>query len=757
MATNSGGWLYEANGTPVDKATADNAQARVLEIKQSADTASTDAAKALQTAKAYAGQIEQANTTAGSAVAIAQGAEDTADNAASRVDALEVMGGVQPGSVNDAEMKLHAEQDGGLFNTALKAQIDERRFLVQGSLGPASDLIRARLDFRIGDMAVGVAGDSTANGPSDWPQQLAGIVANRCPWLRVVRKPWNQTSLTHDPDVVVQQGEGDPGFSGQIIHDTFTRTSGIANADTGGPWEVLNPGNWTLTGSSAHATGVANLSVDTRGRDMTSVTTIDLNATGTGTNQNLRIYHGSGYGVFLTLTVSSTGATTLAINRVNNSSATLIASPNLNTALGIPQNAPAGQLVITLDSQIQNQTVTLKYGTQTFTHSWVIPESIYALMEPSFALFPQGATPGIAITEADVSVADSPSTYQTLTFVEGSMGGGTLQYQMDNWDAMFGREVGELVDTFTRTGAINGSTANTGERWVGSPLWSADGAAAVPSGSGGVGVDLSGMTQARATVEMITSAPTATETFRLGALTVNDGVNGLFLSVSITAATGAVGVTPYVRTVGGGYRQFPQMTGHGIATNTSTPQNVDLSVSLDGLTMTTTVGGLTVANTITQAEAGELGTYLELRSASAGAGAHFRVLDVEADYAPEGAEPLDVMIIAHGHNYGARLGSEYIGILENFLDFMAARRPSTLPLLSSQNPQFSPSANPSAHADRQIAVRRYAMAHGITYAAAFERFALQPDGGKSWVLTDGVHPNATGYEEWARVVANLLA
>lgn len=99
-----------------------NQDARFRELDAGHAGASADAAKALQTANSYAGQIAQANTTAGSAVTIARGAEDTADNAASRVDALEVMGGVQPGSVNDAEMALHTQQQGGLFNAALNAQ-----------------------------------------------------------------------------------------------------------------------------------------------------------------------------------------------------------------------------------------------------------------------------------------------------------------------------------------------------------------------------------------------------------------------------------------------------------------------------------------------------------------------------------------------------------------------------------------------------------------------------------------------------------
>lgn len=122
MATNSGGWLYEANGTPVDKATADNAQARVLEIKQSADTASTDAAKALQAANAYAGQIAQANTTAGRAEAIAQGAEDTVERYSEDVEGLKVNAGWNAGSPNDAQNAAFLRDPASESHAVLNAQ-----------------------------------------------------------------------------------------------------------------------------------------------------------------------------------------------------------------------------------------------------------------------------------------------------------------------------------------------------------------------------------------------------------------------------------------------------------------------------------------------------------------------------------------------------------------------------------------------------------------------------------------------------------
>lgn len=146
MATNSGGWLYEANGTPVDKATADNAQARVLEIKQDSAKAVSDAANALSVANSYAGQIAQANTTAGSAVAIAESAASDVDEIKGPIDtrlsAVEVAAGYAPGDATDAAMTNIATQEDTEFRAALNAQSVQA---LQVKLG--AEVVPGALDF----------------------------------------------------------------------------------------------------------------------------------------------------------------------------------------------------------------------------------------------------------------------------------------------------------------------------------------------------------------------------------------------------------------------------------------------------------------------------------------------------------------------------------------------------------------------------------------------------------------------------------
>lgn len=92
--------------------------------------AKTDAAAARQTANAIAGQVSQANTTAGSAVAIAQGAAAEVDQIKgpiqTRLGYLETREGLAPGDVYDAETASVLAQDGSLSQTVLNAQNDQR-------------------------------------------------------------------------------------------------------------------------------------------------------------------------------------------------------------------------------------------------------------------------------------------------------------------------------------------------------------------------------------------------------------------------------------------------------------------------------------------------------------------------------------------------------------------------------------------------------------------------------------------------------
>lgn len=116
----------EINDPAFWKTVGENQDARFVELDANLTGASTDAAKALQTANAYAGQIAQANTTAGAAVAIAEGAASDVDEIKGPIDtrlsAVEVAAGYAPGDATDAAMTNIATQENTEFRAALNAQ-----------------------------------------------------------------------------------------------------------------------------------------------------------------------------------------------------------------------------------------------------------------------------------------------------------------------------------------------------------------------------------------------------------------------------------------------------------------------------------------------------------------------------------------------------------------------------------------------------------------------------------------------------------
>ena len=436
----------------------------------------------------------------------------------------------------------------------------------------ASELISSRLAFRTGDITVGIASDSTSDGTTDWVRLWEAHLAEKYPHLRIENTQWVNADGAYGPTTIVQEGTGEPEYTGDILHDTFTRSANLDTPDSGGPWRVQYPGREVLTGTGVYSkeTTPASLAKDTGSKDHTTTLVIDLDSTGTGDVQRTDLYHSAADGSRITLYTSAAGLTSIYGYRTpsGGSGTEQQFVQRLDQAVGVPVDAVAGLLTVTLESSIQVQTVTVEFDGRSWSESWTITEEAYS-KKSGVATVHVGPV-GHILTEVTLSVEARPATRQVLRVLSGTMGGGTLQYQLDNWDAMFG---------------------------------------------------------------------------------------------------------------------------------------------------------------------------------------------------DEGSSPLDVMIIAHGHNYQRRSGDEYIPILEGFLDFMKVRRPSTLPLLCSQNPQFPPTANPSAHANRQAAVRSYARRNGYGYAPVFEHFAAQPDGGRAWVNSDGVHPNTPstptptpgyGSSEWGKVLADVV-
>lgn len=650
----------------------------------------------------------------------------------------------------------------------------------------AADLLAARLGTGAGDMVVGVAGDSTANDAGDWPRVMCSMLAARHPALRVEHYQWDDAASAYSAPAIVQAGEGEPAFSGTVLRDTFTRTTGIATPDQGGPWVVMTPANWVLDGSKATTTGVARLRADVGARDFTSTLALVIDTTPTAASQTLRTYHGdAANGVYTQITVNTGGAAILYVFRVENAVSTQLASVALST-LGIANNGGTGTVTVKVEGAIQNYRVTATVGSQSWSHQFTISETVYGAMGTFLDVFPQSAMSGIGVSDALVEVAERPATYQTLTVKAGTKGGGTLDYQVENWEGMFGDEestpgtpptpggTGQVTarDTFTRTGPLAGSTADTGEAWTGAAAWATDGSSAVPSTFGSAYLAVPNPPTVRFDLSVVTATP-ANHTIRLGVSSRGDATNGVYVGVGVTTA-GAFNPSAYVRTPTGGFRDLGSIAGHGVAPGTATAQQVPVTVVRDGTSFTVTVGAATATFAVTPAEAAELGTLVELQGATPDQGS-IRVTELAATYTatlpptpgtpPVAGSPLDVLVVAHGHNYGQQDGGAYQARLDEFAAFVSAHRPSTKLLIASQNPEFAPAASPVQHAVRQAAARLWARRNGHSYAPVFEHFHAQPDQGQAWVLADGIHPtpspggvpaDGTGGTEWARIIVDTI-
>lgn len=135
----------EINDPAFWKTVGESQDARFVELDANQTGAAADAAQALQTANAFAGQIAQANTTAGEAKDIAQGAVADVDEIkgpiVTRLTAVETAAGYAPGDATDAAMTNIATQEGTQFRAALNAQIAAGPGIAYGLMFKGTNLI----------------------------------------------------------------------------------------------------------------------------------------------------------------------------------------------------------------------------------------------------------------------------------------------------------------------------------------------------------------------------------------------------------------------------------------------------------------------------------------------------------------------------------------------------------------------------------------------------------------------------------------
>lgn len=362
-----------------------------------------------------------------------------------------------------------------------------------------------------------------------------------------------------------------------------------------------------------------------------------------------------------------------------------------------------------------------------------------------------------------------------------------------------------ISDDFNRVSTpLVGSTSSSGRAWLGSPAnaWSSDGATAGASVAGGISID-AGAKDASVSADLLitTQSPAATSNMRVyaGSPIVGLGGDGVYAQIGISTSGSAT--FSVFSTIGGASTQIGSTVfATGLTSNSATPQSATLEIQVDiqNVTARLTVFGaepIEITGTITEAAYSALGTHAgAFRNTGGGAttfrvdfaeisvaevpatGSLFRIintavggatiqyqLDRIAQLFPASA-PIDVLMIAHGHNYGAQTPAQFLTAIGGFVDAFRLLHPDTAVMLSSQNPQFAPSPTVAAHAERQRALRAWAIQDGHEYLPAYEAFAVEADGGASLVKTDGIHPTTplspytahTGSRVWADAILRAI-
>lgn len=338
-----------------------------------------------------------------------------------------------------------------------------------------------------------------------------------------------------------------------------------------------------------------------------------------------------------------------------------------------------------------------------------------------------------------------------------------------------------LRDTFSRTGNIVGSTPDQGPVWGGENTsnWTADGSKAVNSaGTGGFSADIDSRDGTiTAEISMVTAATGAVPSLRfyLGSSVPQLGDGGVWAQLALSS-TGVPNLSLWKRFGGVNTQLGAADFSLGLTSNTRTPQSITVSIStnIQDVVAQATAGGTvsTINGTIGESEYPQMGTLAGVRAslwnaaqggiteitletpetpstfsgltmwnaAVAGTRLEYQLARLRTVY---NQERLDFLILAAGHNYGTidSTPEEFIAAVDGFTDAFQAEHPETLIIVSSQNPQFSPSPYVAPHAARQAAIRRWARERGFEYLPAFESFAARHDGGASLVNpADGVHP-----------------
>ena len=336
-----------------------------------------------------------------------------------------------------------------------------------------------------------------------------------------------------------------------------------------------------------------------------------------------------------------------------------------------------------------------------------------------------------------------------------------------------------IEDSFSRVATdLVGNTPDTGVAWSGSPgTWSSNGTEAKASGLGALSVDAGVKNMVlESTLNVNNTALESAQSFRYylgGASAVSE--QGIMLAVNISN-TGGLSFTPYLNFGNPPVRFGDILYAPGVTNNSPTTVQVTVRIEIDIQNITITVTGPTgdsrsTSGVITEEQYAQMGTWAVVKSFNAVtsglgidhlkistapqppqgdtldvwngaiAGGRWTTFNTTKLTEMFGEVDVDVLILSMGHNNGAQTGEDFAAEIEAWISQWVTLHPETKGIIwVSQNPQFPPATSPTAHRDRQMAIRLASKELGLEYVSGYEAFSVLPDGGLSLVNSDGIHP-----------------
>lgn len=201
-----------------------------------------------------------------------------------------------------------------------------------------------------------------------------------------------------------------------------------------------------------------------------------------------------------------------------------------------------------------------------------------------------------------------------------------------------------LTDTFTRSGALDGSTPDVGPAWNAGTAWTTNGSVAACSGTMGAGVNVGGKdATVTASLRLVSTGTGSAQTLRVyatappqqfSAKSFVDGVWG-YLTVGTTGAVTA----GLVKTVGGVTTTLATCPTADIIGASGTTQAVTLTLTVSGTAASLTVqkaGGTlnAVSGSLTSGDVAALGTWAGLQSSATPPGITVDRIDITTPVVP---------------------------------------------------------------------------------------------------------------------------